>query len=94
MVPLNNWESVDLYGPMPSNKHVVVVKDIASRFSAAKLVTPTKCEKVILAGGGGGGGVLYLQNTENTELVPRGWWVPFTVIELVPRVLILQIIGQ
>ena len=43
-------------------------------------------------GGGGGGHVLNLRNT--SELVPRGWWAPFTVIELLPRVLILQIISQ
>ena len=40
--------------------------------------------------GGGGVQVLNLRNT--SELVPRGWCVP--VIELEPRVLILQIIGQ
>ena len=46
-------------------------------------------------GGGGGGGVEQVLNLWNTsDLVPRGWWVPFTVIELVPRVVILQIIGQ
>ena len=50
-VPAKNWEvvSVDLYGPMPSNKHVVVVQDLASRYPAAKLVTSTKAEKVIPA---------------------------------------------
>ena len=47
---------------------------------------------VLVAGGGGGEHVLNLRNT--SELVPQGWWVPFTVIELVLRVLILQIIGQ
>jgi len=31
--------SVDLFGPMPSSKHVVVVQDLASRFPAAKIVT-------------------------------------------------------
>ena len=49
----------------------------------------------VLVAGGGGGGVEQVLNSWNTsELVPRGWWVPFTVIELVPRVVILQIIGQ
>ena len=48
-VPSKNWEivSVDLYGSMPSNKHVVVVQDLASRYPAARLVTSTKAEKVI-----------------------------------------------
>ena len=50
-VPNKCWEtvSVDLYGPMPSNKHVVVVQDLASRFPTAKLVSSTKADKVIPA---------------------------------------------
>ncbi len=45
------WETVaaDLYGPMPSSKHVVVVQVRASRFPAAKLVTSTQADKVIPA---------------------------------------------
>ena len=48
-VPKRCWETVavDLFGPMPSSKHVVVVQDIGSRFPAAKLVSSTKAEKVI-----------------------------------------------
>ena len=48
-VPNESWHSVsvDLFGPMPSSKHVVVVQDLGSRFPAAKLVTSTKAEKVI-----------------------------------------------
>ena len=41
--------SVDLFGPMPTSKHVVVVQDLASRFPAAKLVTSTKADKVLPA---------------------------------------------
>ena len=43
------WETVtvDLFGPMPSSRHVVVVQDIGSRFLAAKLVSSSKAEKVI-----------------------------------------------
>ena len=50
-VPERCWETVavDLFGPMPSRKHVVVVHDLASRFPSAKLVTSTKAEKVIPA---------------------------------------------
>ncbi|MEM7375842.1 MAG: DDE-type integrase/transposase/recombinase, partial [Bacteroidota bacterium] len=50
-VPENSWETVavDLFGPMPSSKHVVVVQDLGSRYPAAKLVTSTKAEKVIPA---------------------------------------------
>ena len=48
-VPNESWHSVsvDLFGPMPSSKHVVVVQDLGFRFPAAKLVTSTKAEKVI-----------------------------------------------
>ena len=53
------------------------------------------CSRGWGGGGGGGGQVLNVWNVWNTsELVLQGWWVPFTVIELVPRVVILQIIGQ
>ena len=50
-VPSKCWETVavDLFGPMPSSKHVVVVQDLASRFPTAKLVTSTSAEKVIPA---------------------------------------------
>ena len=50
-VPSKNWEfvAVDLYGPIPSNNHVVVVQDLGSRFPAAKLVTSPRSTKVIPA---------------------------------------------
>jgi hypothetical protein len=50
-VPDKCWDtvSVDLFGPMPTSKHVVVVQDLASRFPAAKLVTSTKADKVLPA---------------------------------------------
>ena len=41
--------AVDLFGPMPSSKHVVVVQDMASRYPAAKLVSSTAASKVIPA---------------------------------------------
>ena len=48
-IPRKAWETVavDLFGPMPSSRHVVVVQDIGSRFPAAKLVSSTKADKVI-----------------------------------------------
>ena len=48
-VPRKTWETVavDLFGPMPSSKHVVVVQDLGSRYPAAKLVASTKADKVI-----------------------------------------------
>ena len=50
-VPTECWKSVavDLFGPMPTSKHVVVVQDMASRFPAAKLVSSTGADKVIPA---------------------------------------------
>ena len=50
-VPSRCWETVavDLFGPMPSSKHVVVVQDLGSRYPAAKLVASTKAERVIPA---------------------------------------------
>ena len=48
-VPEKNWSkvAVDLFGPMPSRNHIVVVQDLASRFPAAKLVRSTKASNVI-----------------------------------------------
>ena len=36
-VPSKNWEvvAVDLYGPMLSNNHIVVVQELGSRYPAA-----------------------------------------------------------
>ena len=50
-VPEKNWSkvAVDLFGPMPSDNHIVVVQDLASRFPAAKLVRSTKAASVIPA---------------------------------------------
>ena len=50
-VPGKCWDkvSMDLFGPMPSKNHIVVVQDLASRFPDAKLVTSTKGEKVLPA---------------------------------------------
>ena len=51
---LNNcWGTiaVDLFGPMPSSKHIVVVQDLASRLPAAKLVASTKATHVLPAQG-------------------------------------------
>ena len=50
-VPDKCWNTVavDLFGPMPSKNHVVVVQDLASKFPAAKLVSSTSAEKVLPA---------------------------------------------
>ena len=50
-VPEKSWSevAVDLFGPMPTSEHVVVVQDMASRFPVAKIVASTKAEKVIPA---------------------------------------------
>ena len=50
-VPKKTWEvvAVDLFGPMPSSNHVIIVQDIGSRYPAAKLVSSAKAEKVITA---------------------------------------------
>ena len=49
--PGKAWEnvSIDLFGPMPDHKHVVVVLDSASRFPAAKIVPGTGSRPVIKA---------------------------------------------
>ena len=48
-IPEKAWETVavDLFGPMPSSRHVVVVQDIGSRYPAAKLVSSTKASDVV-----------------------------------------------
>ena len=45
------WKDVniDLFGPMPDQKHVVVVLDSASRFPAAKIVSGTGAKPVLKA---------------------------------------------
>ena len=49
--PEKPWEnvSIDLFGPMPDQKHVVVVLDAASRFPAAKIVSTTSAKPVLNA---------------------------------------------
>ena len=50
-VPAHCWDTVavDLFGPMPSSKHIVVVHDLASRLPAAKLVRSTRGDSVLPA---------------------------------------------
>ena len=38
---------MDLYGPIPSSEHVVVVQDLTSRYPTAKLVLSTAADRVI-----------------------------------------------
>ena len=49
-VPEKCWEetSVDLFGPLPSSHHVLVVQDLASRYPVAKIVKSTNAKSVIL----------------------------------------------
>ena len=49
--PKESWKDVniDLFGPMPDNKHVLVVTDSMSRFPAAKIVPNTSAAPVINA---------------------------------------------
>ena len=48
-VPERCWEevSVDLFGPLPSSHHIVVIQDLASRFPIAKVVKSTNAKNVI-----------------------------------------------
>ena len=48
-VPEKCWEevSVDLFGPLPSSNHIVVVQDLASRYPIAKIVKSTNAKSVI-----------------------------------------------
>ena len=50
-VPKTCWSTVavDLFGPLPSSHHIVVVQDLSSRFPAARIVSSTKADKVIPA---------------------------------------------
>ena len=45
------WEevSIDLFGPLPDKKHVLVMQDTMSRFPAATILSSTKAEPVIKA---------------------------------------------
>jgi len=50
-VPSTCWDTVavDLFGPLPSSNHVVVIQDLASRYPAAKLVKSTSAKHVLPA---------------------------------------------
>ena len=39
--------SVDLFGPLPSKNHILVIQDLASRYPIAKLVKSTNARSVI-----------------------------------------------
>ena len=47
----NAWEQValDLFGPMPNHKHILVAQDTLTRFPAAKIVPNTKATSIIPA---------------------------------------------
>ena len=49
--PSTPWKevSIDLFGPMPDKKHILVVQDIFTRFPAAKIVNSTSAEPIIKA---------------------------------------------
>ena len=48
-VPERCWEEmfVDLFGPLPTKNHIVVIQDLSSRFPVAKVVSSTCAKKVI-----------------------------------------------
>ena len=48
-VPGKCWEetSVDLFGPLPSQNHIVVIQDLASRYPVAKFVKSRSVKSVI-----------------------------------------------
>ena len=50
-VPNKCWDkvSVDLFGLMPSKRHIVVVQDLASRFPVGKIISSTKASSVLPA---------------------------------------------
>ena len=47
----NCWEkiSLDLFGPMPNNKSILVAQDMVSKFPVAKMLTKTNADHVIEA---------------------------------------------
>ena len=49
-IPEKCWEetSVDLFGPLPSSHHVLVVQDLAFRYPGTKIVKSTNAKSVIL----------------------------------------------
>ena len=48
-VPEKCWDetSVDLFGPLPSKNHIIVIQDLASRYPVAKVIRSTKAKSVI-----------------------------------------------
>lgn len=49
--PKEAWQevSIDLFGPMPDSKHVVVIQDVKTRFPDAKIISSTGARHVIPA---------------------------------------------
>jgi hypothetical protein len=45
----NAWEkvSIDLFGPLPDKRHIIVAQDMLSKFPAAKILSKTDAEHVI-----------------------------------------------
>ena len=43
----NAWEklSIDLFGPMPDQRHIIVAQDMVSKFPAAKILKKQQCGK-------------------------------------------------
>ena len=39
--------TIDLFGPMPSSKHLVEVQDLAARYPSAKIVQSTQAKNVL-----------------------------------------------
>ena len=48
-VPDKCWEEVpvDLFGPLPSHEHIIVIQDLKSRYPVAKIVNSTSAKVVI-----------------------------------------------
>ena len=44
-----NKNVLDYFGPLPTEKHILVAQDILTRYPAAKIVSSTNLYKVILA---------------------------------------------
>lgn len=50
-IPSKAWQdvSLDLFGPMPDKRHILVVQDIKSRYPVAKIIHSTSAQQVIPA---------------------------------------------
>ena len=48
-IPERCWKetSVDLFGPLPSKNHIVVIQDLTPRYSIAKLVQSTNAKSTV-----------------------------------------------